>query len=367
MRRVEGWAELGERIREARLACGLSQTDLGRRIGLDRSMISKVESGDRHVSALELARLAGVLELPLDHFLARPPEVLSRRPRLADEDEPEAARGAFRLEALLEAWLRDVKQLIDYGLLTPSPLKLYPHSVKTLSAARDAARWLRAELDCGSSPVDSLSEFCERAGQFILVVDLPGDGASLVEGDVAVAIVGLRSAPGRRRATAAHELGHMVIGDPYSSDLGIHASHREIERIIETFAAELLLPSEAVIENCRAVPENGLRTALVHLAARYRTSWQLALKQAECTGVIDQSLRQHLQADIPTKAEFLEAVGWAPQPDLDSIRVPPQYAQAVIRACRERLITASRAVEMLHDHEEIANEDLESIVEEDET
>jgi hypothetical protein len=30
----------------------------------------------------------------------------------------------------------------------------------------------------------------------------------------------------------------------------------------------------------------------------------------------------------------MEALGWAPQPDLASIRVPPSYAQAVIEAWR---------------------------------
>jgi len=53
-----------------------------------------------------------------------------------------------------------------------------------------------------------------------LVTDLPGDGASPVHGDIAVAVVRPMSDPGARRATAAHELGHLVIGLEYSS--GIH-------------------------------------------------------------------------------------------------------------------------------------------------
>jgi hypothetical protein len=44
----------------------------------------------------------------------------------------------------------------------------------------------------------------------------------------------------------------------------------------------------------------------------------------------------------------MEALGWAPQPDLESVRVPPGYAHAVIQALRRGAITASRAVELMH-------------------
>ncbi|MER7168955.1 hypothetical protein ABT336_23170 [Micromonospora sp. NPDC000207] len=47
--------------------------------------------------------------------------------------------------------------------------------------------------------------------------------------------------------------------------------------------------------------------------------------------------------------EFMEALGWTPQPDLSSVRVPPAYAQAVMEALRSRRITRARAVELMHD------------------
>src|ERR1700722_3781455 len=43
-----------------------------------------------------------------------------------------------------------------------------------------------------------------------------------------------------------------------------------------------------------------------------------------------------------------EAVRWAPQPDLESIRVPPGYAHAVVEAWRQGLVTRVRAVELMH-------------------
>jgi hypothetical protein len=44
----------------------------------------------------------------------------------------------------------------------------------------------------------------------------------------------------------------------------------------------------------------------------------------------------------------MEALGWAPQPDLEAVWVPPHYAHAVIAAWRKGAITATRAVELMH-------------------
>lgn len=338
------WSELGERVRESRLAAGLSQAELGERVGLDRTMVAKIEAGSRRVDAFEMVRLASVLDVEIDHFLMPRPAVLSRRGQLVDDTDTGAARLAYRIEATLHAWLRDVEQLVGLGVLTLRPTLLYPRPVSRPAAAKEAAEWTRDRLGLGAGPIETLMTVCERAGQLVLVTDLPGDGASLVEGDIAVAVVGREADPGRRRATAAHELGHLVLGDEYSSDLGVSASRREREDLIDIYAAELLLPGDAV----RSIPGDDLRSELVALAATYRTSWSLAVRQAVSVGLIPSRGASKWSSASPTRAELMEAVGWAPQPDLDSIRVPAGYARAVMDAWRADLITSARVVELMH-------------------
>src|SRR5215211_1375577 len=101
----EEWTSIGQRVREARLAAKLSQEELGRRIGLDRTMIAKIEAGTRRIDAVELVRLGSCLDLPLSHFLYERPAVLSRRDVLLEEEATEAGRESFRLEAALTSWL----------------------------------------------------------------------------------------------------------------------------------------------------------------------------------------------------------------------------------------------------------------------
>lgn len=343
-----GWVNVGEHLRQARLAMGMSQAELGTRVGLERTMIAKIEAGTRRVDALELARLAVVLQVTMDSFLRSQPAVLSRRATFISEDsDTEVGRESWHLEQVLGSWLQDLRQLVDLGFLQPQPILTYTAPVESADDARGAAQWARRRLGLKDEPIDTLVDFCERAGQYVLVTELPGDGASLVDGELGAAVVSLRGDPGRRRATAAHELGHLLLGDEYSADLGVHASRADREGIIDAFAAELLLPA-AVVAATAAGKGRLSRDDLVRLAATYRTSWSLALRQAEAAHVLAGQDRRKWNQSRPTKAEFLEAAGWAPQPDLESVRVPPRYADAVMNSWRRGFITGDRALELMH-------------------
>jgi transcriptional regulator with XRE-family HTH domain/Zn-dependent peptidase ImmA (M78 family) len=342
------WRVIGERLRRTRLITGMSQAELGKQVGLDRTMVAKIEAGTRRIGALELTQISGALRVPVGYLLEPLPPVLSRRGSVVDEDfDSEIAQESGRLEIVLTTWLGDLRQLVELGTLRPQPLLVSKRSADSEGSARDIALWVREILGCQFDPIDSLVELCERAGQFVLVTDVPGEGASVIDGDIAAAVVSLSGDPGRRRATAAHELGHLVVGDEYSNDLGVHASRAEREEVIDAFAAELLLPSQ-VFTSIGAGTSGISRSQLVGLAARYRVSWSLALRQAAHAGVLDPDSQRAMARIRPTRSEFLDALGWAPQPDLASIRVPPNYAHAVMEALQRSAITPSRAVEFMH-------------------
>ncbi|WP_327048169.1 XRE family transcriptional regulator [Microbispora sp. NBC_01189] len=346
MKELGEWADLGERVRECRLAADMSQEQLAAALRLDRTMIAKIERGVRRVDALELAKLSSVLKVPLTYFLAPSPLVVSRRAELADDTLTDAARQSYRLEVALSVWLADIRQMIDMGGFSPPGRERYPVAIQDAPDARRAALWVRDRLDLGRGPIDSLMGVCERLGQLVAVVEVPGEGASLVEDDLTVAVVSRQGDPGRRRATAAHELGHLIVGDEYSTDIGVHVSRDDREVMIDAFAAELLIPGEAFAATVRR-SEVVRREDLVSLAARFRTSWSLTIRQAVASGVIDGNAAREMRRRNPTRAELMEAVGWAPQPDLETVRVPPSYAHAVVESFKRSLITASRAVELM--------------------
>lgn len=56
---------IGRQIRIARIARGWSQEALAAEANIDRSYLSGIERGIRNISLLKLARIAGVLGVPI--------------------------------------------------------------------------------------------------------------------------------------------------------------------------------------------------------------------------------------------------------------------------------------------------------------
>ena len=59
---------IGARVRAQRQARGLTQRDLGERLGVRFQQIQKYESGQNRISAAQMWRISSVLEMPISHF-----------------------------------------------------------------------------------------------------------------------------------------------------------------------------------------------------------------------------------------------------------------------------------------------------------
>lgn len=345
---VETLTELGERIREARLAHGLSQGDLARRLGLDRSALVRVEGGERKVTALELIRLSEVLSVPVAHFVYRSPLAITSRRESIEDDPQLSERARFQLDAILEAHLRDAGALRDWGYICRKE-DLPTRRVSSEEDARDFARATRVYIDHTRGALPSIADVAEACGLYLLVVDKDVEGASLTpEVGFGVAVLGGRAEPGRRRFTAAHEIGHHLLGDAYHSDAGVGSSRDERERQIDVFASELLLPLDDVKGRWAALPGDDAWERLVSLAGDYRTSWAVAVRTARVSGVLSPEESRQLQARTPQRGDFVALLGTAPVEDLSVGSTGARWRQAVLRAYRDGMITKPRAVEMLH-------------------
>lgn len=367
MKYAESWAEVGARAREARLAAGLSQADLARRLGMDRSALARVESGQRQVSALELFSLADALGLPPAHFMSAAPEaVVSRRQDLT-EDSNDVSRLRFRLDAALEGHARETTWLADRGFLPRPDVRLpdpatWSGQGATDDQAREAARLVRRALGL-TGPLSGLADVCASAGLHLLVADGFQDGAciTLTEG-LGAAVIGGKADPGRRRATAAHELGHFVLQDEYQTDIGIAESRDEREQRIEAFAIEFLLPEADLRRSWESQPDRDERARLIVLAARYRVSWSVAVRSAQHFQLIDKPTASGITTTLPQRGEFFELLGREPIEDLLIGETSGTWRQAVVQAWRAETITASRAAELLHGLLKRANSQPEDIL-----
>lgn len=335
------WESLGARVRQARYARQLDQSRLAHLVGMERSGLAKVESGTRRVTAMELMALGEALSVSMTYFVTEPPvAMVSRRsPLEARATDPERAR--FETDLALEQHLANVQQIEQLGLL-PAPRV----GVST-AASRDPAslaRDVRRQLALGGQPLPAMTDVAAWCGLWVLVVEGAGEGASITpDQGFGVAVVGAEAEPGRRRFTVAHELGHHLLGDEYSSDVGVAASRDERERGIDVFAQELLLPAQVVQAALAGVQTDGARDVLIELTARYRVSWTMACRVAR-QFASDAASRW----DRPLRADLIRVTGSTVQPDLEMGQTASAWQQAVLAAHADSLITGTRAVELLH-------------------
>ena len=350
MRTLDDWSSVGDRVRTARVAGGYSQTELAEAIGADRTAVGRVESGDRRLTLLEASALAEKLAIDLSVLLAQPlPAVASHRRSPVGESRDDQ-RGA-RASLLVEQHARDTTWLVDSGFLRlPTSAKAGPKSwdLSDPATSEPAARAARARAGLGPvEPIGALAETAEALGVFMLGVDEDIEGASLLVGDYSVAVVGARTAPERRRMTGAHEVGHQVLGDEYSVDVGVSASTDQREQVIDRFATELLIPGVAVTNRLQGLEGSAVFDALVRLAAEFRVSWTVALQRALDVGAVSRERKAELSKSSPTRGDFLRFLGREVPEDLEPGSAAPRWTTAVLDAYADGHLGEQRAIRLL--------------------
>jgi Zn-dependent peptidase ImmA (M78 family)/DNA-binding XRE family transcriptional regulator len=342
---VKSLEHIGKRVMEARRDLGLTQSDLATALRMERTAISKMETGQRGIDTLELAQLAHVLRRPVGWFVSEPsPSIVSRR--------AERENLMRREDVALEVLALDVEQLIELGLLAP-PSMTAP-TVDSIAAAEPAALQARRSVGLADQePVWDLVRVVERVGlyAFVLPLDEPraeldGSYVALRRGGVSLIAGGGNS--GRRRFTVAHELGHHVLADEHSAEWVVGADVTEREKIINAFAIHFLMPRLAVEMRWKQL--NGPadpRDAAIRLAIEFGLSWSAACAQLQRLGCLTAAQGDAVLRQKPTRVDFLERE-LAIRDDVATPAVPPGYAAAVIRALKKGKIGPNRALELLH-------------------
>jgi len=337
------WQDVGERVGDARRTARLSQAELAAALGLDRSAVTRIETGERKLDSLELARVAALLGRPIDWFLAPPlPVVVSRRRSRESVDESQS-------DALLESLAHDVRQLAHYGLLDAPRVEPLP-VVESVASAEQAARTLRRRLKLDAGPVWGLQAVAERTGLFAFCLGLGDgrlDGSYLRIEAGGVALVNAEKQAGRRRFTLVHELGHHVLLDDFSPEWIVGGDSEERERLVNAFAIHFLAPRESLRARWDELDGRAdARAAAIVVGAEYGTSWTALVGHLRNLDLVDEPTQRRLLRERPVKADYIEGEVVLRE-DFAGPAVPPRYAQAVVRAFRRHKVSRGRAVELL--------------------
>jgi Zn-dependent peptidase ImmA (M78 family)/DNA-binding XRE family transcriptional regulator len=343
VRFFETWEEVGARVAEAREALGITQVQLASQAGLDRTALAKIERGSRGISSLELARLATSLQRPIEWFVREaPPAVVSRRQALIESPT------STSLDTLLERAARDVELVLELGGL-PDAEPRRSHALRNFDDAENLATEVRHSIGASDGPLTDLGAAVEQMGlrAFVFELTQAADGAYVAVSNMGVAVVNGSMPSGRRRFTLAHELGHHLLLDAYSTDY-LDEGAGTLEGLINAFAAYLLMPRHSVVAFWREHDgDQDRRTAAIQIAARYRVSWTAACSHLHNVGLVDDRTRMILTADPPRRVDYME-LGVAFVEELEPPWLAPGYVSAVIRLYRRNKISSDRALELLY-------------------
>jgi Zn-dependent peptidase ImmA (M78 family)/transcriptional regulator with XRE-family HTH domain len=334
------------RMSLARHRNGWTKRKLADAAGLSAAAITQYELGQARPSPASLSRLAMHLGVPAAYFAAGRPviplasaEAHFRSLRSTRQYERQQALATMSHFAELVIVLSRAVRLPSVSLPTPgrSPTDSRPDLLHDEVAAQgspgdqvpeSSARALRADWGLPRGPLPHLLRQIEMHGIAVAIAQFSSskhiDAFSSWPGRLDRPVMCLSSERGnvlRRRFSAAHELGHLVMhpqpapGDP------------EHEREANRFAAELLMPARDILH---LLPRGLDLAQLIELQQQWGVSVQALLRRCQELGTISQSTYKRSMTAITD-------LGWRSQePALDYQGEWPAMLSAALDLVRAR-------------------------------
>ncbi len=251
--------ELGQRIRLAREACGMTQEEVASAIGLSRPSVAQIEAGRRTVTSLELDRLAYLFGRDIRQFLS---EAFRQDDPLVAlfRAQPEVAAQPEVVEKLRECLalgreLTNLERLlnVDRTVATASyPLAVTRSRWEAIQQGDRVAHEERRRLGLGWAPLGNIAELLEDQGVRTALVALPADvsGLTLIDPSVGLFVVANRDHHfWRRRFSFAHEYGHVLLDRERLATVSRGQDRDDfLEVRANAFAASFLMPELGVRE-----------------------------------------------------------------------------------------------------------------------
>lgn len=342
---------LGARIAEARARAGLTQAELAMAAALDRSALAKIEGGTRRVSALELARIADVLDERVEWFVSDPPPSVVSHRNLQEPGAPSPSidRTAERVARNVEFAVRHDER---WDVRTEVPLSR-PGTADEVERSSLETRH-RLGLD-DAQPFLDISNRVAHVGLLAFTFDLgaeAADAASILLEQGGVAVVNGRLRVGRRRLALAHELGHYVFADEFAVDWRIAEQNDSgsWEARLDRFARAVLLPAVSLDRWWADLHREGdnVRVAAIKTASAYRVDMSTLARRLVEVGLVNQAEAREVRAVRTTKADIVE-FNLLVHDELAPPSLARQYEQSVLRLYRGETISAARATDLLFD------------------
>jgi Zn-dependent peptidase ImmA (M78 family)/transcriptional regulator with XRE-family HTH domain len=250
---------LGERLKEARRASGLTQEAVAQKLDILRTTLVAIEKGERRIVPGELIKLAKIYGRSVSDFVSlranKKPFVPQFRlpPNQHNITETELIKAAFELESLARDYI-ELEELCGQATRSQYPpvYALNIVGVTPEQRGEEVAADERTRLGLGDGPISDLrSQLEEAVGLRIFYLDLPAKvGGLFACNDELGACVAInrKHPPSRGYWSLAHEYAHFLT-TRYQADVDFTHDHwgkQAAERFADAFARNFLMPRTGV-------------------------------------------------------------------------------------------------------------------------
>ncbi len=331
---------IGERLKRARSATGLSMAKLGKAVGVSANMIKKYEHNDSMPSSSVLIKMAEALGVRTEFFFRPMTVTLSGIEYRKKASTPQKVLDKITADVLdqAERWL----ELKNLWPEFPIPSFQRPANMPAVSTLNDLEAFsveVRRAWQLGLNPLPDMIDMLESKGVLVIVTD--SDQADKVDGMQATVekqpvIVISDQWPGcRQRFTLAHELGHLLLE-------GVLPENIDEEQACNRFASAFLLPGDGAIEHLGAQRQNIDWKELYLLKHEYGLSMASILYRCLALGILSKQKCHSLFIQFSANGWRRKEPG-QPYPKEQTLL----FEQLVYRGAGEGLISDSKAAELL--------------------
>ncbi len=262
----------GTRMRELRRRAGLSQTDLAQLLGVDTSLISRWEKGEREPSLGQQTAFARAIGVSLDYLLhgeAQNVQFLKRAGLAQGAEEKDSLRKSL-LNAEQQIYYLD--SCFNLAGKNPSPFVLGFHY--TPSRLERIAETVRGVLRLNDRlSFEELKQALTEQNVFIFEWEMPDKISGLsYRGNTTVVFINRRQTEARRLFTLAHETAHLLfhLGEGRDAEaVSLTSTRNPQEKEANDFASELLMPTVAIKEIAAKFKNQFKQPAVLNSWARY--------------------------------------------------------------------------------------------------
>lgn len=329
------------RLKQARIMKGLSLDALSQKTegALSKQAISKYELGKMLPDSTSLIALTKALELPIDYLL---------RPIQAEithvEFRKKAKLGKLKSNAIIET----VKDKAERYIQIEQVHGLQPQFVPVIDRVRVSGEediapiveHIKRAWLLGEDGINNLIEILEEHQIKVIEIDAPDDFDGLsgfVNENYPIIVLNKNYLSERKRFTALHELGHLLINFDES------ISEKQAESLCNLFASEMLISRGVMMKKLGENRKDISLQELIDIQMQYGISIDALMYKAKQLNIITENRFVTYCKKKGALPKFNEEVKKSRYKDEPAWR----FERLVYRALASELITVSKAASLL--------------------